>query len=458
MSVYGYGRETTPNLTALSHDGILFENAHANANWTLPSHVSIFTGLYPFIHKITRDDGSYLNLFLLLLPEVLQKNGYETYFFAPKQEANIPPIHVYNRGIAHWDDMYWDYRQNEKTYLLKALKQLDDNSKNNKKTFIFYHTYACHGPYLIENQPLLYTDNKIPSLPLKDVEVFNKVLTDDYYNYLLKILPGAIKNGDFRSAPKKIETFLYQLQHASNLNEAKQIYMDAWENKFWGETIFSDYQENFRYWNKINTKKIEDVLYIQALYDQRIHTMDTELFATLREVRSTASWSNNTIIIITADHGEEFMDHGYLSHKTLYESNVHIPFIALIPGMTKKTINEHIQSVDMTPTILDLVGIQNSFSFDGISLVPLLYGGSLGDRLILAEGQPDAQPDLLTIREGDWKLFVHKNPDKTFLPYELYDTKSDPGEHINVLVSNIDKAKQMIQKYNELKENLFIKQ
>lgn len=456
MSTYGYERETTPNLTALANTGVLFANSHANANWTLPSHVSMFTGLYPFVHNVVLSYDTFLRSDIPLLPEVLQTQGYETVFFAPQDETSIAREHVYSRGVSYWDNTYWEYRLKEKEYFTLALNKLEENAKLNKKTFLFYHTFACHSPYLTEDEPLLYTENTVPDLPLKDSEIFNAPFTPEYYQFLLTRLPQGVKDDDFKIAPTEIHTFLQQLQNAGSFAVAEAIYERAKEKNFWGETRFNDYEEDFRYWDKINMKKMEDILFVRAIYDQVVHKVDYDLFATLREVRTTATWKNNTIVIITADHGEEFMEHDYFSHKTLYEFNTHVPFVMLIPGVTKRTIQEHVQSVDITPTILDIVGIQHAFAFNGTSVLPLVFGGSLGNRLILAEGQANAQPNILTIREGDWKVFVYKNTDGTLLPYEFYNTKKDPAEQTNILGENIDRAKAMITRYRSLKEKSFL--
>lgn len=456
MPCYGYDRDTTPNLCEIGKENILFENAHTNATWTLPSHASIFTGMFPFVHKITKAYDNYLNKEIPLLPEILQNNGYETFFFAPKQEVNIPPRHVYNRGITYWDDTYRDdkYTNDTDKYITKAINQLTENSAENKKSFVFFHSYACHGPYYTENQPLLYTKNIIPSLPLNRDDVAKLPFTEGYYKFLLKRLPEGLRDGGFYTAPEKIEVFLENLQNAPNFLAAKRIYDDATSHDWWGETMMGDYQEEFGYWSKINLGDPEYINYIKALYDQGLHVMDEKVLGALRNSMNSSQWPKNTIVIITADHGEEFMEHGVLMHATLYDYNTQVPLIFVVPGIQQKYIQEHVQSVDIAPTILDLVGIQNSYSFNGKNLTPLLYDKSLGKRLIITGGNGYNQPNLSTIREGDWKVFVTENEDQSVLPYALYNTKSDPGEQSDLLAKNIQKATQILTSYKALKEKL----
>jgi len=455
MSTYGYGRDTTPNLTALAKEGILFTNMHTNATWTLPSHVSMFTGLYPMVHQVQKAYDTYLDPSAPLLPDILQKNGYDTYFYAPNEERNIAQVHVYNRGVAHWDTHYWDYRGNEGEYLKMAMNQLENNASENKKTFMFFHTYMCHGPYVTEDQPLLYADASIPSLTLKRTDIFEAPFTEDFYQYILKRLPEGIRNGDFAIAPQKMEALYLALQQAQNFSVAKQVYENAALENMWGETGMGDYQEEFYYWGKIDKRNTAHIAYIQALYDQRVHMMDEALFSVFRELYSASSWSKNTIVIITADHGEEFMEHGNMLHDSLYDANTQVPLVVLIPGAKPQVIQEHAQSVDITPTIVDATGIQNSYAYNGQSLVPVIIGGSLEKRLIIANGQVPYQSDRVTIREGDWKLFVQLYQG-TILPYELYNTADDPSEQINVLGKNMGRAKKMIRNFERLKAHSFI--
>jgi len=452
MSTYGYSRETTPNFSLLAKEGIFFEDAFANSTWTLPSHVSIFTGLYSYIHNVTQAYDSSLNSNLPLLPEILQKNGYETYFFAPKDEATFPGERVYNRGVTYWNTNYWDYHGKEDAYLSLALGTLITNNQKKRKTFVFFHTNLCHSPYITEDEPLVYTDRKFPSIPLKQSEISDAPFTKEYYQYLLRRMPQGFKDGDFRRAPEKIETLLANLQNASNFDAAKQIYEEAEKSKFWGEIGLDDYQEKFEYWDKIDTKNSDLVGYLKDLYDQKLHDMDRVVINTLKDTLDQGSWKKNTIVVITADHGEEFMEHGALGHETLYDDNTKIPLVFLIPGIRPASIKNNVQQVDIAPTLLDLVGIFSPYKFSGKSLVNVVRGKSLQERLLIAGGDFLFHPDLTTVRDGNWKLFISEK-NGSILPYALYNTVEDANEVRDVLTGNIARVSKMIQKYKTEKES-----
>ncbi len=234
------------------------------------------------------------------------------------------------------------------------------------------------------------------------------------------------------------------------------MYENAENNNYWGEVGMDDYKEKFEYWNKIDTKNSELVKYLEALYDQKLHKADTDLLGYVREKMQKETWKNNTIIIITSGHGEEFMEHGALGHATLYDVNTKIPLVFLVPEMKSIRVADNVQQVDITPTILDLIGVSYKDQFNGVSLVNAMQGNTLADRLLIAGGDILFRPDLTTVREGNWKLFISEGDD-SLLPYALYNIGNDPEEQHDVLKEHMGKASLMIQKFKAEKEKDVIK-
>lgn len=201
----------------------------------------------------------------------------------------------------------------------------------------------------------------------------------------------------------------------------------------------------------------DHLAYITALYDQGIHMMDEEVLGTLREWINDKKIADKTVIIITADHGEEFMEHGELQHVSLYDFNIKVPLVLLIPGVTPKTVSEHVQSVDIVPTLLDILGIPTKQNeFNGKSLIPLLSNRTLGQRLIITEGNWQIRRSEVGVRSGDWKVIIAlgKNGEKT--PIGLYNTKQDPSEQKNLLAQNMNKALEIVRKYREFESSLHV--
>lgn len=138
-----------------------------------------------------------------------------------------------------------------------------------------------------------------------------------------------------------------------------------------------------------------EIRLLLSLYNGEVASVDAEiqqLFAML-EQRGLLS---NAIIVITADHGEEFREHGLMGHgKSLYNETIKIPLIIVAPGYTGgRVVDQNVSLVDVAPTLLDLVGLPSQPSFEGRSLKPLLKGPSRVAALFVGEGAGEG-PDVI---------------------------------------------------------------
>jgi arylsulfatase A-like enzyme len=177
---------------------------------------------------------------------------------------------------------------------------------------------------------------------------------------------------------------------------------------------------------------ITDAEYVINLYDGEIRYMDSYLakvFAALEPVRE------DTIVVITADHGEVLNEQlGYFDHHGLYEGNVHIPLIMSWPGKLPagRRVPGLVQNLDVSQTLLDLVGIQQTEGMEGISLLPTMYGVRDANytELFLSEATWQVKRGVRTDR---WKFIRAIEPDRHGRPMkELFDLEADPGEQNNI--------------------------
>ena len=181
---------------------------------------------------------------------------------------------------------------------------------------------------------------------------------------------------------------------------------------------------------------VEEIRFIRDLYDEEIRYTDSGVGQLLRTLKGLGLYEN-TLIVFTADHGEEFLTHGWLGHtRTLYDELMRVPLIVREPGNTNgpRVVEEPVSLVSLTPTILDLAGIESPApGFQGRSLAPLMSNGdSEGSDIIFLEVdfvpvELDDAPKTTHkkgIVTGDFKLI---REDRT-LRYELYDLASDPQE------------------------------
>jgi arylsulfatase A-like enzyme len=184
----------------------------------------------------------------------------------------------------------------------------------------------------------------------------------------------------------------------------------------------------------------EDVAYLVGLYREEIAQSDAEVGRLLRHL-GVRGLERDTLVVLTADHGEELMEHGWIGHmRTLYDELLHVPLVVSLPGrIAPRRIETPVSLVDVVPTILAIAGMpprDAEGARDGVSLVRALRGdaNALADRALYAEvdyAPPEGgdRREELTARKTAlvgrrWKL-VHDLPSGRF---ELYDRERDPGE------------------------------
>lgn len=231
--------------------------------------------------------------------------------------------------------------------------------------------------------------------------------------------------------------------------------------------INAEYNTNRRSmysWEKPKTN--EELEYIVAKYDGEIRYMD-HLIAKLIDEITRLKIIDNTIIILTADHGEEFMEHGQIGHiRTLYEELIHIPLIVSLPdGYAAKSINRPVSLVNIVPTVLDILQIRQKNNLDGRSLLPFIENGNDdADSLVISETGKDPHkkigdeppredykvPEFIrSARTKDWKLILDKNDN----PIELYNLLDDKNERHNRINDNLPAiAEAKLKLENMLKE------
>ncbi len=183
---------------------------------------------------------------------------------------------------------------------------------------------------------------------------------------------------------------------------------------------------------------------IVAYYDSAIAYIDGQL-ATLDARLRDAGLDATTAIVVTADHGEEFGEHGgYFHGKTLYDETVRVPLIVRAPGYPEGVVvTEQVRSLDIAPTILDLAGIEPPPAYRGRSLVAALRGEPPEPRpAISATTHLHERYLALSCRDDGWKLMVRVNDGATeFSDRRLYDLTADRGETTNLIESERERGR-----------------
>lgn len=174
--------------------------------------------------------------------------------------------------------------------------------------------------------------------------------------------------------------------------------------------------------------------YIIAQYDGALAYMDACIANLLQTVRSLGI-EDETLIVITSDHGETHYDHEcWFDHHGLYDCTIRTPLAFVCPGAVPagQRFPDYVQMKDVMPTILDLLGIEADIRFDGRSLTPLMRGRA-------RRQEPEVYITEATWmrkhgwRTPQWKLIQALEPDFHFKPeVELYDLVADPEENHNL--------------------------
>jgi arylsulfatase A-like enzyme len=175
------------------------------------------------------------------------------------------------------------------------------------------------------------------------------------------------------------------------------------------------------------TLPAEQLAYLRRLYDLEVEDWDAALSRLLTGLMQ-AGVRDSTIIVVIGDHGEEFLEHGRLKHGMhLYEELLHVPLVIAGPGVPVGEATDPVQTIDVLPTIAELLGIPVPPGLPGQSLL-----GRREVRPAFAETRAGIAADgrattLISVRAGDWKLI--QSPELGIS--ELYDLARDPGEHEN---------------------------
>ena len=177
-----------------------------------------------------------------------------------------------------------------------------------------------------------------------------------------------------------------------------------------------------------------------AGYDGEIRYVDKQVRDFL-DVVDQLNLRENTLLILTSDHGESLVDHSYYFHhgRYAYNSCAQVPLMIRYPQQipSSRGVEGVVSLIDLFPTVLDFLGLTWDASVQGRSLTPLLKENS----------EPPAGPVLIesdravALRTPDWKLI--RNKGKASPPFELYDLKADPEERANLIGQGFSAESQM---------------
>jgi len=185
-----------------------------------------------------------------------------------------------------------------------------------------------------------------------------------------------------------------------------------------------------------------DLEHVKALYDGEIASTDAHVEGTLRAL-AEEGLLQNAVIVLSADHGEEFLEHGSWNHGgTLFREVLHVPLALRVPGVSARRVGAPVSLVDLAPTVLDALGVAPPRTFMGQSLLPVLRGQPPRPGPLFAETELTAGHDrVIAVRDGPRAYVLHQggsNAGKETAA--LYDVRADPGETRDVSGAGDDAA------------------
>ena len=390
----GYTKNITPTIDYLAKNGIMFTNAVSNAPDTHYSIPSFLTSTLPPV-----DDNPKQTI-----PLTLKKHSYSTATFNPN------PIF----------STTWGGRNSTKGFDI-----YDVMLSEKKKYFIFIGIFLStiirfFRNFLTKKSVL----NKKYSLYDKPLKLISNLLFSK--NYLF--VPTAEEvNKKAVTWIKNQEGKFFVWLHYMDVHEP--YYLEDFENKKELRYLIAKY----RYLPNMLTRKEREKLI--ALYDFEIRYIDKAINNFLRDLKDL-KYFENTIIIISADHGEAFGEHGTYGHGgkypyQLYDEVLHIPLIIYDHEKKGIKIDWQVQLLDLGPTICNLLNISIPHNFLGGDLFKFSNSG------IIANCR-----SCIAYRTNEYKLIINKSEE---LVNECYDLKKDPKETINIY----DQDKEIIKKLED---------
>lgn len=324
LGCYGYPRLTSPVIDSIAAEGMLFEQHVSSAPWTLPAHAAMFTGVPDSVHGVVDPIRTRLSDAFETLPESFQGAGYATAgFFAG------PYLHP-AFGLGQGFDRYVDCVQvvpdeeldgSNSWSMSKPVLRASHHGVTNDKVYARWKEFFDEAAPRAERQPFFAFVH----------------LWDVHFDF---------------TPPAPYDT----------------MFDPDYQGRVTGRDFFYD--------PAINAAMPErDKQHILALYDGEIRWTD-EIVGRIRADLVAAGLLDDTLLVITSDHGTELFDHGHKGHRSqLYDEQIRIPLILRWPGHVVPGRHAgQTRMIDLAPTLRELADLPSPPSTMGQSLAPLATG------------------------------------------------------------------------------------
>jgi arylsulfatase A-like enzyme len=249
-----------------------------------------------------------------------------------------------------------------------------------------------------------------------------------------ELVPGIKKNNktdESVTSPAHTEMIL---QHLAKAGGSDQPFF-AWYHLMDAHDVYKEHKENKSFGKGQ-----------RGLYDGELHFVDQHLAKIFAFVEA-APWGKDTLIVVTADHGEAFGEHKMTRHGfELWDVLTHVPLIVHGPGVKPRTIGKLRSMIDLCPTILESFGVDKDPSFHGQSLWSELRGEDQPDRDVITDLARSSDNDRRrTFQRGTFKVIELGDGDG----YQLFDLASDQKEEADLARKQKDKLAELRRAMSE---------
>ena len=419
----GYERPTTPFLDSLAKESLIFSNAIVAGAPTYYSFPAILASRFPLalgrdVLGLAPDEPT--------LASVLKEAGYRTASFGAANPY-ISARFGYERGF----DTFRDFLENEPEPL------------NNEDPSI----RPTDGMASRLNRQLQRVSSSLG--PLRGV------YDELYFRYCQRVTPPPPSLDALRRFPAADVIVSESLQWLTTVGESPfflwlhlmdphaPYYPTNEALALMGSDAVTPFYARYlnSYWNRSDlgprrlSRRRKEVM---ALYDAGVRWVDTQLGRLVAALRESGQWEQ-TIFAFTADHGEEFLDHGGRYHppSRLMEELIHVPLLLRVPGSNQQSVaRSPFSMIHLAPTLLEAAQLPSPAEFEGQSYWAQIQSGRVFDSAAISECvagctnpfRPENRlgPRVLSIRELRYKLVLHFKP----VNEQLFDLESDPGEQV----------------------------
>ena len=377
-----------PKLRDLASRSLFFENAFTQATWTKPAVTSIMTSLYPEVHKT--------------LYGVTVSLGIDSQTTVDGLPENIEPMaELLKKNGFSTVAIQTNINLNESSGLSRGFDE-----------------------YVVKPYPGC-TATETTDLALTKLRTIQKPFFL-YVHYMDPHHPY--------SPPERYHTVF---ETPPELNENDRQLLEGFSEGYYLDKVL--FEIGIKPSRNLGDLSADGKKYVELMYDGEVRYTDDELDRLVQEITTQFP---NTFIMITADHGEEFWEHGSIGHsKTVYEELAHVPLLLYGPGIQKERVSRPVELIDILPTVASLLDIARSDLWQGISLLNSDQDASLRPIFIETRGSlREANLFLRAIQLGQKKLVrnVSRNEDRFYkIGSSGFDEEITPDPHTETKLREI---------------------